>query len=152
MTDSSSSSLYQVIWQTRRLFQRLRASSEDLLVGTGINASERALLEFLYGQQPQTVPQIAREKSVSRQHIQSVANELLSLKLIDSLSNPDHKRSRNLKLTAKGQALFESIRNKETAVLSLMEKRFRQEEIVTTIETLKSIDDYLASEDWKHEK
>jgi DNA-binding MarR family transcriptional regulator len=151
VTDSSSSSLYQVIWQTRRLFQRLRASSEDLLVGTGINASERALLEFLYGQQPQTVPQIAREKSVSRQHIQTVANELLSLKLIDSLSNPDHKRSRFLKLTAKGQALFESIRNKETAVLELMKKRFRQEEIVTTIETLKSIDDYLASGDWKHE-
>jgi DNA-binding MarR family transcriptional regulator len=150
MPKSSSSDLYQVIWQVRRLFQRLRDMSEELLAGTGINTSQRALLEFLHRQQPQTVPQIAREKSVSRQHIQSVANELLALKLISSTQNPDHKRSHHLRLTAKGKSLFETIRKKETVLIKHMEKVFWQEGLTTTIDTLRSIDGYLASGDWKH--
>ncbi len=150
MPESSSSDLYQIIWQVRRLFQRLRSMSEDLLDGTGINTSQRALLEFLHQQQPQTVPRIAREKSVSRQHIQSVANELLSLGLISSTRNPDHKRSHHLRLTTEGKSLYESIRKKETRLLKHMEKIFWQEELATTIETLRSIDGYLASGDWKH--
>ena len=124
--------------------------SEDLLDGTGINTSQRALLEFLYQQQPQTVPQIAREKSVSRQHIQSVANELLSLDLISSSRNPDHKRSRYLRLTTKGKSLYKSIRKKETVLVQQMETVFWQEDLETTSATLRSIDAYLASGDWKH--
>jgi DNA-binding MarR family transcriptional regulator len=150
MPQSPSSDLYQVIWQVRRLFQRLRSLSENLLSGTGINTSQRALLEFLHQHQPQTVPQIAREKSVSRQHIQSVANELLALKLISSTQNPDHKRSHHLRLTAKGKSLFETIRKKETVLIKHMEKVFWQEGLTTTIDTLRSIDGYLASGDWKH--
>jgi DNA-binding MarR family transcriptional regulator len=151
MLQSSPSPLYQVIWQTRRLFQRLRATSEDFLSGSGINASQRALLEFLHRQPPQTVPQIAREKSVSRQHIQVVANELLSLKLIEFAENPDHKRSRLLKLTGNGKALFESIQKNESVLINLMERKFTQKELAITLNTLKSIDEYLASSDWNRE-
>ncbi len=150
MPEPSSTDLYQVIWLVRRLFQRFRSMSGDLLDGTGINTSQRALLEFLHRQQPQTVPQIAREKSVSRQHIQSVANELLSLELISSTRNPDHKRSHHLRLTTKGKSLYKSIRKQETVLIKHMEKAFWQEDLDTTLETLRSIDSYLASGDWKH--
>ncbi len=124
--------------------------SEDLLSDTGVNTSQRALLEFLHRQQPQTVPQIAREKSVSRQHIQSVANELLSLELIDSTRNPDHKRSHHLMLTAKGKSLFESIRKQETVLIKHMEQVLSQQDLTTTLETLRSIDGYLSSDKWKN--
>ncbi|MCP4982426.1 MAG: MarR family transcriptional regulator [Gammaproteobacteria bacterium] len=150
MSELPSSNLYQVIWQVRRLFQRLRSLSENLLSGTGINTSQRALLEFLHQHQPQTVPQIAREKSVSRQHIQSVANELLSLDLISLSRNPDHKRSRHLRLTTKGKSLYKSIRKKETELVQQMETIFWQEDLETTSATLRSIDAYLASGDWEH--
>ncbi len=150
MSELPSSNLYQVIWQVRRLFQRLRSLSENLLSGTGINTSQRALLEFLHQHQPQTVPQIAREKSVSRQHIQSVANELLSLDLISLSRNPDHKRSRHLRLTTKGKSLYKSIRKKETELVQQMETIFWQEDLETTSATLRSIDTYLASGDWEH--
>ena len=151
MPEFAQTNLYQVIWQTRRLFQRLRSTSEELLASTGINASQRALLEFLHRQEPQTVPQIAREKSVSRQHIQLVANELLSLKLITTTENPGHKRSNLLRLTAKGKTLFESIQKKEAVLINFLEKKFEQENLYTTFETLQSIDEYLASNNWKHE-
>ncbi len=150
MRKSHPSAIYQLIWQTRRLFQRLRSTSDELLEGSGINASQRAVLEFLYQKQPQTVPQMAREKSVSRQHIQIIVNDLLALELIESVDNPAHKRSPLMQLTSKGCGLFESIQKKEAAILKKMEKQFSQKELITASNTLKSFDDYLASGDWKH--
>ncbi len=150
MNKSPPSALYRVIWQTRRLFQRLRSTSDELLEGSGINTSQRAVLEFLNQQQPQTVPHIAREKSVSRQHIQIIVNDLLALELIESVENPAHKRSPLIQLTRKGKVLFESVQKKEAAFLKTTEKQFSQKELATTLNTLKSIDDYLASGDWKH--
>ena len=152
MRSSPPSTLYQLIWQTRRLFQRLRSTSDELLDGTGVNASHRAVLEFLHQQQPQTVPQIAREKSVSRQHIQTVVNDLLELGLIEAVENPAHKRSQHIQLTGTGKALFKSIRKKEAGLLKTMEKKFSQQDLIIAFSTLKSIDDYLASGDWRSAK
>ena len=149
MPSSIPSELYQVIWQTRRLFQRLRATSEELLDGSGINTSQRAVLEFLHKQEPQTVPQIAREKSVSRQHIQSVVNELLTMGLIAAIDNPAHKRSSLIQMTTTGRALFAAILEKESALLALMAREFSRQDLATTLSTLKSLDAYLASGDWR---
>jgi len=149
MYPSSPSTLYQLIWQTRRLFQRLRSTSDELLDGAGVNTSQRAVLEFLYRQQPQTVPQIAREKSVSRQHIQTVVNDLFELELIEAVENPAHKRSPLIQITSAGETLFKSIRKKEAILLKTMEKKFSQRDLTTTLSTLKSIDDYLTSGDWR---
>ena len=117
-----TSTLYQLIWQTRRLFQRLRSTSDELLDGTGVNASQRAVLEFLHQQQPQTVPQIDLGKSVSRQHIQTVVNDLLIHELIETVENPTHKRSPLIQLTSTGTRLFNTIQKKESRGFS--EKRF----------------------------
>lgn len=144
----STSTLYQLIWQTRRLFQRLRTASDELLDGTGINSSQRAVLEFLNQQQPQTVPQIARGKSVSRQYIQSVVNDLLTLELIETLENPTHKRSPLIQLSIAGTRLFKSIQNNEAALLRKIEKKYSKQELTIALNTLTSLDDYLASGDW----
>jgi len=143
-----TSTVYQLIWQTRRLFQRLRTTSDELLNGTGINSSQRAVLEFLNQQQAQTVPQIAREKSVSRQHIQSVVNDLLTLELIEAVENPTHKRSPLIQLTIAGTRLFKSIQNNEAALLKKIEKKYSKQELTIALNTLKSLDDYLSSHSW----
>ena len=144
-----TSTLYQLTWQIRRLFQRLRTTSDELLDGTGINASQRAVLEFLHQQQPQTVPQIAQGKSVSRQHIQTVANDLLIHELIETVENPTHKRSPLIQLPSAGTRLFSSIKKKESRLLKKMEKKYSQQELTDALNTLKSIEDYLASGAWK---
>ena len=144
-----TSTLYQLIWQTRRLFQRLRTTSDELLDGTGINASQRAVLEFLHQQQPQTVPQIALGKLVSRQHIQTVVNDLLIHELIETVENPTHKRSPLIQLTSTGTKLFNTIQKKESRFLKEMEKKYSQQELIDALNTLKSIDDYLTSGAWK---
>lgn len=152
MNQPSTTKLYQLIWQIRRLFQQLRSVSDELLEGYDINTSQRAVLEFLHQQQPQTVPQIAREKLVSRQHIQIVVNDLLALDLIESVENPSHKRSHLISLTRKGKTLFESAIKREAVLLKKMAGKFSEQELSAALNTLKSIDGYLASGEWKRSK
>jgi len=146
----SSSNIYPLIWETRRLFQRLRATSDALLEHSGINASQRAVLEFLYKKPSQTVPQIAQENSVSRQHIQTIVNSLLEQDLAKTFDNPAHKRSQLIGLTKQGNKLFEAIQKRELSLFEVMESQFSQRELKSALKTLQSIDNYLASGVWKN--
>ena len=147
--DTKPEHIYELVWCTRRLFQQLRATSEELLEGTGINASQRAVLEFLDQHQPQTVSNMAREKNVSRQYIQTLVNDLLTLKLVKSQENPAHKRSPLMSMTEQGKKLFMKIIRDEAKVLASMEGEFSGKNISTSIRTLKAMHQYLQSEHWK---
>lgn len=50
-----------------------------------------------------TVPQIARRLGVSRQNEQRVVNDLIDSGLAELISNPDHKTSPLIRLTANGE-------------------------------------------------
>jgi len=147
--DTKPEHIYELVWCTRRLFQQLRATSEELLEGTGINASQRAVLEFLDQHQPQTVSNMAREKNVSRQHIQTLVNDLLTLNLVKSHENPAHKRSPLMSMTEQGKKLFMKIIRDEAKVLASMASEFSGKNVSTSIRTLKSMHQYLQSEHWK---
>ena len=147
--DTKPEHIYELVWCTRRLFQQLRATSEELLEGTGINASQRAVLEFLDQHQPQTVSNMAREKNVSRQHIQTLVNDLLTLNLVKSHENPAHKRSPLMSMTEQGKKLFMKIIRDEAKVLASMAGEFSGKNISSSIRTLKAMHQYLQSEHWK---
>lgn len=137
--------MYELVWRTRRLFQQLRASGDELLQGTGINASQRAVLEFLNLKQSQTVSNMAREKNVSRQHIQTVVNDLLALGFVEAKENPAHKRSPLILLTTDGKKLFRKITQKESRLLEVLAKEFNEKNVATTIDTLMALENCLAS-------
>lgn len=143
---TNSKDIYELVWCTRRLFQQLRATSDKLLDGTGINTSQRAVLEFLYGNPAQTVSNMAREKTVSRQHIQTVVNSLLELELVTTKENPSHKSSPLIAITSKGKKLYQKITRKEAKVLETMAKEFKEKDISTSINTLKAINTYLQAD------
>lgn len=143
MMDSNQSTLYEVILRTRRLFQQQRTAGDALHGDSGITASQRAVLEFLSQYQPQTVPQMAREKSVSRQHIQKIVNQLLARRLVEQIDNPSHKRSRWIRMTRSGNRLFDSIKRREAKLLDVMEKKFTKKDLRTTAQTLQAIEEYL---------
>lgn len=58
---------------------------------------------------PQTVPAIARSRPVSRQHIQKLADELAAEGLVEFVDNPEHKRSKLMRLTAAGRTRYKSV-------------------------------------------
>ena len=149
MTESTNSPLYEVIWRTRRLFQRLRAAGDELHEDLGITTSQRAVLEFLSLQQPQTVPQMARERTVSRQHIQMIVNKLLERGWVECIVNPAHTRSSLIRMTSAGTQLFGVIRRREAKFLAVIEKQLAKKNLLVTAQTLQTIDEYFQSQQWR---
>lgn len=104
----------------RACFNRLRTLGDALHEDSGITAAKRAVLESLHEEGPRTVPQIARSKSVTRQHIQTIVDELAASGLVALEANPAHKRSSLVILTAKGRKTFDEMRRREAAVLAAL--------------------------------
>jgi DNA-binding MarR family transcriptional regulator len=148
MVTAPQSNLYQVIWQTRRLFQRLAATADALHADLDLSAGQRALLEFLEGREPQTVPAIARERSVSRQHIQALVNQLLERGLVKARGNPRHRRSVLIERTRAGRAVFKTVREREARGLAAMAAVCDGQALETTAGTLAALDRYLQSDEW----
>jgi DNA-binding MarR family transcriptional regulator len=138
----------QLIWQTRRLFQRLASESNDLLAAYDMTASQRAVLEFLSHNEPETLANIARAHDVSRQHVQQIVNELLDKQLVRTIENPAHKRSFLVQRTDKGGQLFANIKSMENALFTKIARKFTGKDLQTCIDTLKSFNTLLQSQDW----
>ncbi len=109
--------LYAVIARIRTSFNRLKNIADEMHRDIGVSASMRAVMEFLAEDGPHTVPDIARPKGVSRQHIQVNMDELFSCGFVKRLQNPAHKRSPLYALTQKGKNTFAAIRKREIKVL-----------------------------------
>jgi len=105
--------LIALIREVRTCFNQLKTLAEHLHEDLGVNPSMRAVMESLVAIAPQTVPDIARSKGVSRQHIQTIMNVLLDADLVASADNPAHKRSPLFALTAKGQTIFATMGERE---------------------------------------
>jgi DNA-binding MarR family transcriptional regulator len=63
----------------------------------------RGVMASLAAAGPRTVPELARERAVSRQHIQTLVNELAAASLAEARPNPSHRRSPLIALTGEGQ-------------------------------------------------
>jgi len=94
------------------LFRVLAAAADEALSPLGITASDRALIEFLVREpEPVSLAELARKRSVSRQHIHQSLARLPNTKWIEKIPDPHDARSVRLRLTDEGRALWKSIRS-----------------------------------------
>jgi len=128
--------LYQVIRHIRSSFNLLRALGDDLHRDLKITAAMRAVMETLAEDGDQTVPQIARSKSVSRQHIQVNVDALLRMALVALRDNPSHLRSPFVTLTPRGRSAFTIMRGREVELLEWLAKEFGLEQLEQVSGTL----------------
>ncbi len=84
----------------------------------GLDPSERAVLEFVSIHGPTTVPDIARQRGVSRQHIQSIVNQLADRGYTELQANPAHRRSHRIALTATGVSVIDAAIENERSLLA----------------------------------
>lgn len=103
--------------ETRLLFHTLKEWAETIDGGLEVTAPMRAVLELLLLGPPATVPEMARARGVSRQHIQQQVDPLLDRALVQRLDNPSHRRSPNIALTDAGRARIQSMRADELNAL-----------------------------------
>ena len=107
--------------ETRLLFHALKQWSDTLHAELGMTAAMRGVLELILLGGAATVPDMARVRGVSRQHIQQQVDALLERGLLERQDNPAHKRSSIIALTDKGRALIQNMRAEELNALSRMQ-------------------------------
>ena len=139
MSKTTESEPYQVIWLIRRLFRALSQKSNENLEGFGISVADRAVMEFLYPDKMLSVPEIAEQYKVSRQHVQATINSLLDAALVVAKENPHHKRSPLMMLNSKGRELFETVLKKDEEIIEVLFSRVSQGNIQITRQTLQSL-------------
>ncbi len=106
-------------------FFLLRAEGMRIGVVSSSGEGYWSVLRLLKVKGPQTVPQLARYRYVPRQSVQKLANEMLNDGVIEFLNNPAHKRSKLLRLTPKGEAVFQEMSDR---IATLAETLAEQQE------------------------
>ena len=144
--DETIRKLYRVIRQVRSCFNEMRAFADTLHADLGINSSVRAVLEHLAGTGAQTVPDIARGRSVTRQHVQQLADALVAEGLAEFVANPAHKRSQFVRLTTAGERAFAEITRREQEHLAAIAAGFSDAELDQAISVLRRLRERLGQQ------
>jgi DNA-binding MarR family transcriptional regulator len=135
--------IYILIRAIRACFHLMGNVGDDLHRQFGITASMRAVMESLYEGGPQTVPQVARSKSVTRQHIQTLVDQLLEAGLAVGAPNPDHKRSPLIELTQLGHEAFEDMQRREQSLLTQLTAALPARDLMIAVETIRKLNEQL---------
>jgi DNA-binding MarR family transcriptional regulator len=128
----------KITGEVRHLFQVLKSLADAVHKDAGLTASTRAVMEAL-ADRPRTVPDIARSKSVTRQHIQLLVDELARSDLVELRPNPAHLRSPLIALSRKGETLFASLRKREAPLIERLATGLDARKATTTVQTLAAL-------------
>ena len=137
-----------VIDHTRALFHRLSAVADAVHRVAGLRAGPRGVLQDLYQNGPRTVPDMARARPVSRQHIQVLVNGLLERGEVELLPNPAHARSKLVALTDVGMASFDAIRHREAGVLERLPVEAGTDELGEAANVLRDLKAAFEDPEW----
>lgn len=147
MTESSKlEEMHALANSVRRVYNRLRHSTDQLHAETGISAPKRTLLMDLQRYGPQTVPALAAARFISRQIIQTQVNELTELGYTEARDNPEHKRSSLIALTARGGKLVREMTERENAFIQQIGWLPDAQELQICRQVLDAIDDKLEAQ------
>jgi DNA-binding MarR family transcriptional regulator len=134
-----------VMDETVRLFHRMKAVAEALHGNGEVSAGRRGILRDLDRLGPKTVPQLARMRPVSRQHIQSLVDPMAEQGLVEFQHNPDHKRSKLIAITDKGRAFVNEMFEREAVLFETLGVQIDHADLETTARTLRAMREALAS-------
>lgn len=135
--------LNAVIRDVRLCFNLLRTRADEMHKDLGVNASMRAVMESLAGGNERTVPNIARSRGVSRQHIQVIVNALTKANLVAVRDNPEDRRTFLVFLSDQGREVFGEIQKREAVELQHLSMTFTSDELRATLKTLGKLSDII---------
>ena len=134
-----SRELDDLLDEVRLLWHVAVQATERLHDGEAVTVGMRAVLEFLARNGPTPVPDIARSRLVTRQHIQSLVNGLLELRLVSLEDNPAHRRSPLVQLAPEGERTIERMKRRERRFLDGLELQASPDELRRAAATLGAI-------------
>lgn len=116
----------------------LRRLGEQTAAAEGLTQARWQLLSAV-SEDPLTAPQAARRLGVSRQNVQRVANDLVSLKLASFETNPDHRGSPLLAPTPSGKEALARVTARATDLNRTLFAAVPAEEISATRASLRRL-------------
>ena len=135
--------------ETVALFHRMRAVSDEIHDEGGLTAGMRGVMTSLEKKGPQTVPQMARARPVSRQHIQTIVNSLRREGLVELVENTAHKRSSLAALTADGRKRLSGMKKREDELLSQAAFPVSKKELRAAAQTLQAVRELFEGPEWR---
>ncbi|PCJ68688.1 MAG: hypothetical protein COA62_12625 [Rhodobiaceae bacterium] len=116
--------LSRVIDEASRVHFRLGALSERIHRDGQSSSGRRAILRNVIELGPQTVPELARMRPVSRQFIQTLVNALVKAGWVSLEPNPAHRRSGLVTATPQGRRVFAEMMAKEAPAATWLSDGF----------------------------
>jgi len=111
--DERASAMSALLLELTYTFFRNRAESDRITGELGQSSGRFGLLRSLVLDGPSTVAQIARSRPVARQGVQRMADELVTEELAEYLENPQHRRSKLLRATPRGEKIFREMAKRQ---------------------------------------
>src|SRR5262245_53851597 len=108
---------------------RVRAMGRSHGFLTSWGAGSYGFLRTLALEGPMTVPDIARSRPTSRQRMQRLADELAGEGLVTFVRNPNHRRSKLVRLTAKGESQYRVMTQRLTELAGAFGRGLKAEEM-----------------------
>lgn len=123
--------------ETIALFRWLAWAAENVYGdATTHGATRRWILRSIHRHGPQTVPALAKSRTMRRQGIQPLVDALAREGFVTSRTNPSHKRSRLVALTHKGLERVERMDRVDARVLEIVSRGIAEPQLVVTAATL----------------
>lgn len=106
------------------------------ITGFAQAGGEWGVLRLLFLDGPQTVPEMARSRPVSRQHCQTICNTLEAQGFVEFIANPRHKKSKLVRITQKGRARYDSMTQQFLSAAAAFGPSFTQAEVIAATDVL----------------
>lgn len=131
-----------IIKELARTYQEFEGYSSTHIRGLGLLPVQFDVIATLANQPPMSFKQLGEKTLISKSSLTGVVGRMVQKGLIATLANPDDARSHLLKLTSKGQKIFDQafpdhLKYLEAAFQKLSKKQMK--EIEASLKTLKSI-------------
>jgi DNA-binding MarR family transcriptional regulator len=131
--------MQDLMLETIATFFLLRAAGKRIGAVTAADGGYWGVLRSLKWQGAQTVPQIARSRPVSRQHIQKLANDMVADGVVELIENPAHHRSKLLRLTPKGETVLQDMSDRIALAAQELSADMDLEDLQVAVTTLRRL-------------
>jgi DNA-binding MarR family transcriptional regulator len=138
-----------LLGETVALFHRLKAASQEVHGQGELSSGRWGILTDLSRFGPQTVPQMARSRPVSRQYIQTLVDTLSDHGLVELVENPAHRRSSLAQLTAKGESVLQQMNQRASRVFKRLTLTVPEKELLHAATTLRSVRTLFEGKEWQ---
>jgi DNA-binding MarR family transcriptional regulator len=141
IVDTKAEAVAELMLEVAQCFFRIRAVGQQTGLITSWGGGAFGFLRSLALLGPLTVPQIARMRPTSRQRMQRLADELAADGLVELIDNPNHRRSKHVRLTRKGDARYRELNARFLSIASTMGVGVGEADIRKTIEIVRQLSD-----------